>query len=148
MAAACFTRRSSALLHNLLKNLSPLRGWAAAPYTFTTTDNTRAPCRHGGQGSAISYTARGPTPRRHFTSSRGGTTKRSIYDRFMDDLFQKKEKHIHFISSYLSDSKRLQSTTVDYKRLINGQVLTNNASLRQKHKNAASWKQNKLITKK
>ena len=54
-------------------------------------------------------------PRRRFASSRG--TKRSIYDRFMEDLFPKK---IHFISNYLPDSKRQQTTTVDYKRLING----------------------------
>ena len=71
MAAVYFTRRSSALLHNLLNILSPLRGWATAPYTFTTTDNTPAPCHHGGQGSAIPYTARGLNPRRRFASSRG-----------------------------------------------------------------------------
>ena len=79
--AAMATRRSSALLHNLLKILSPLRGSATASYTVTTTDNNPAPYRHGGQGSAISYTARGPSPRRRFASSRG--TKRSIYDRLM-----------------------------------------------------------------
>ena len=33
--ASMVTRRSSAPLHNLLKILSPLRGSAAAPYTFT-----------------------------------------------------------------------------------------------------------------
>ena len=38
--ASFATRRSSAPLHNLLKILSPLQGWATAPYTFTTTDNT------------------------------------------------------------------------------------------------------------
>ena len=80
--ASFATRRSSAPLHNLLKNPSPLRGWATAPYTFTTTDNTPSPCRHGGQGSAISY-APGTHPCRRFASSRGGTTKRSIYARFM-----------------------------------------------------------------
>ena len=34
------------------------------------------------------------------------------------------------ITNYLSDSKRLQATTVDYKRLFNGLVLTRAASLR------------------
>jgi hypothetical protein len=46
----------------------------------------------------------------------------------MKDLFPK--NNIHFIPSYLPDSKRLQTTTVDYKRLINGLVLTNGVSLR------------------
>jgi len=45
-------------------------------------------------------------------------------DPFTTDLckicFLQKKKNIHFISNYLSDSKRLQTTTVDYKRLING----------------------------
>ena len=48
----------------------------------TTTDNATAPCPHGRQGSAISY-ALGTHSCRRFASSRGGTTKRSIYDRFM-----------------------------------------------------------------
>ncbi len=48
----------------------------------TTTDNAPAPCPHGRQGSAISY-ALGTHSCRRFASSRGGTTKRSIYDRFM-----------------------------------------------------------------
>ena len=66
-------------------------------------------------------------PRRRFASSRG--TKRSIYDRFAEDLFPK--KNIHFISNYLPDSKRQQTTTVDYKRLFNGLVLTRVTSLQR-----------------
>ena len=40
---------------------------------------------------------------------------RQIYVRFASKI-----KHIHFISNYLSDSKRQQTTIVDYKHLING----------------------------
>ena len=40
------------------------------------------------------------------------------------------QNKIHFISNYLPDSKRQQTTTVDYKRLFNGLVLTDIASLR------------------
>ena len=121
--ASFATRRSSAPLHNLLKNPSPLRGWATAPYTFTTTDNTPSPCRHGGQGSAISY-APGTHPCRRFASLTPSNLRfarneaihlRQIYVRFnyveCKAFVSKKEKHIHFISSYLSGSKRLQSTT-------------------------------------
>ena len=50
--------------------------------SFSWNDNALAPCRHGGQGSAISY-ALGTHSCRRFASSRGGTTKRSIYDRLM-----------------------------------------------------------------
>ena len=45
-----------------------------------------------------------------------------------------------FIYSNISDSKRQQTTTVDYKRLFNGFVLTKGISLRynkQKNKNMA-----------
>ena len=37
-----------------------------------------------------------------------------------------------FYYSIISDSKRQQTTTVDYKRLINGFVLTGFASLQRK----------------
>ena len=42
------------------------------------------------------------------------------------------------INNSLSDSKRQQTTAVDYKRLINGLVLTNDVSLRHKNK-VKSW---------
>ena len=38
----------------------------------------------------------------------------------------------YLISNNISDSKRQQTTTVDYKRLINGLVLTRFASLQGK----------------
>ena len=43
-------------------------------------------------------------------------------DPFMPDLCKIcfKKSSINFIPSYLPDNKRLQTTTVDYKRLING----------------------------
>ena len=52
-------------------------------------------------------------------------------DPFMPDLCKIcfPQKNIHFILSYLSDNKRQQTTTVDYKRLFNGLVLTRFASL-------------------
>ena len=56
-----------------------------------------------------------------------------LMTRFMVDLFQK--NNIHFISRYLPDSKRQQTTTVDYKRLINSLVLTRFASLQHNYKN-------------
>ena len=54
-------------------------------------------------------------------------------DPFMTDLRKIYfPKNIHFIPNYLPDSKRQQTTTVDYKRLINGLVLTNSVSLHSK----------------
>ena len=38
-----------------------------------------------------------------------------------------------FYYNIIPDSKRQQTTTVDYKRLINGFILTGFASLRQKN---------------
>ena len=53
-------------------------------------------------------------------------------DPFMTDLCKICfKKNINFIPSYLPDNKRLQTTTVDYKRLINGLVLTRIASLQR-----------------
>ena len=49
-------------------------------YRFLSLRRTPTPCRHGGQGSAISHAPRTQSCRR-FASSRG--TQRSIYDRFM-----------------------------------------------------------------
>ena len=43
------------------------------------------------------------------------------------------QEYILLIFNYISDSKRQQTTTVDYKRLINGFVLTWFASLRYKN---------------
>ena len=107
VAAVYFTRRSHASLHNLHNILSPLRGSATAPYIFT--EQHPRPLRHRGRRHTISY-ALGTLSCRRFASSRG--TKRSIYDRFMEDLFPK--NNIHFTSSYLPDNKRLQSTTNAY----------------------------------
>ena len=42
------------------------------------------------------------------------------------------------INNSLSDSKRQQTTTIDYKRLINGLVLTDDVSLRHINK-VKSW---------
>jgi hypothetical protein len=39
------------------------------------------------------------------------------------------DKQLYY--SIISDSKRQQTTTVDYKRLINGFILTDGVSLRQ-----------------
>ena len=47
----------------------------------------------------------------------------------------KQEKTKTLIDCNLSDYKRLQTTTVDYKRLINGLFLTNDISLRHKSRN-------------
>ena len=84
--------------------------------TSSQSNSTCALYRHGGQRSAISHTASGLDSRRRFASSRGlipwKRKKRSIYDRFMEDLFPK--NNIHFTSSYLPDNKRLQSTTNAY----------------------------------
>ena len=56
--------------------------------SFTLNDNTLAPCRHGGQGSAIPY-ALGTHSCRRFASSRGGTSlpraERGGSDPFMTD---------------------------------------------------------------
>ena len=54
-------------------------------------DNALSPCRHRGPRPAISY-ALGIHPCRRFALSRG--TKRSIYDRFMYDLFPPKKRHL------------------------------------------------------
>ena len=59
---------------------------------------------------------------------------RQIYVRFNYvecKAFVSLKKIIHFIPSYLPDSKRLHSTTFDYKRLFNGLVLTRFASLQR-----------------
>ncbi len=46
---------------------------------------------------------------------------------------------IYLISNNISDSKQQQTTTVDYKRLINGFVLTNVVSLPGKYKLVEVW---------
>ena len=89
-------------------------------------------------------------PLPHPTSSRNGVAlhhreeeRRS--DPFMTDLRKIYfPKNIHFISNYLPDSKRQQTTTVDYKRLINGLVLTSVVTL-QRQTNQGATRQNKLI---
>ena len=68
MAAVYFTRRSYASLHNQLNILSPLRGSATAPYTFT--EQHPRPLRHRGRRPTISY-ALGTHSCRRFASSRG-----------------------------------------------------------------------------
>ena len=63
----------------------------------------------------------GLCPYCRFASSRG--TKRSIYDRFAEDLFPKKNpSHFQLLT-------RQQTTIIDYKRLFNGLILTRVASL-------------------
>ena len=47
----------------------------------------------------------------------------------------KQERTKMLINCNLSDNKRQQTTTVDYKRLINGLFLTNDISLRHKSRN-------------
>ena len=71
-------------------------------------DNSPAPYRHRGHRPAISLTARGLSPCRRFASLRG--TKRSIYDRFAEDLFPKNPFHFQPLT-------RQQTTTNDYSRL-------------------------------
>jgi hypothetical protein len=44
----------------------------------------------------------------------------------------KQQEDFLLITNAISDSKRQQTTTVDYKRLFNGFILTGSASLRQK----------------
>ena len=63
-------------------------------------------------------------PLPHPTSSHNGVASRHREERsdpFMTDLWKINfQNNIQFISSYLSDNKRQQTTAVDYKRLING----------------------------
>ena len=84
---------------------------AGVPLSFTTCLKSYRP-----------YGA--PLP--HPTSSRNGVALHHREEErrsnpFMTDLRKIYfPKNIHFISRHLPDSKRQQTTTVDYKRLING----------------------------
>ena len=57
---------------------------------------------------------------------------------------KKREKLNQLITSNISDSKRQQTTTVDYKRLINGLVLTSVVTLHRQTDQGAT-RQIKLI---
>jgi hypothetical protein len=57
---------------------------------------------------------------------------------------EKSEKLNQLITNNISDSKRQQTTTVDYKRLINGLVLTSVVTLHRQTNQGATL-QNKLI---
>ena len=92
-------------------------------------DNAPAPCRH-----------RGPFPFQRGCPKGGGLWSRDLlcsWDSPLSSLrviarheaihlcqiyvrFVSKKSNINFIPSYLPDSKRQQTTIVDYKRLING----------------------------
>ena len=80
-------------------------------------------------------------PLPHPSSSPNGVASRhreeeQLNNPFMTDLCKICfKKNIHFISNHLSDSKRQQTTAVDYKHLINGLVLTRFASLQHNRKN-------------
>ena len=106
----------------------PAKGWAF----FLFLPWHQQPCHPcaglcGGLGSMAAARFYLPSP---IVASRH---REARSDPFMIDLrkiyFQ---KSIHFISNHLPDSKRLQTTTVDYKRLFNGLVLTRVASLQRK----------------
>ena len=64
----------------------------------------------------------------------------------MNPIIKTANQPIHFkqkrtktlINCVLSDSKRQQTLTVDYKRLINGLLLTEDVSLQHKNK-VKSW---------
>ena len=131
MAWNLWLRPSSSRLHCNIKPDIAYRGEVGSSFqdsaglphpTPLRNDNTPAPCPHGGQGSAIPYTSRGLNPRHREEERRS--------DPFMTDLRKIYfPKNIHFIPNYLPDSKRQQTTTVDYKRLFNGLILTRVASL-------------------
>ena len=53
------------------------------------------------------------------------------------------DKQLYY--SIISDSKRQQTTTVDYKRLINGFVLADDVTLQYKTINLQQWKHQSIL---